>query len=144
MFLKYNPFLAPETDSMEENTSIAVRQGQQVMKIEKSWKKKKDFLEMLERRMGSQFNFRGNRKRRGQFQDILEQLQVYLSSAQKEEIENLKTLFSTLEYPQIVKSIPLQDAFKSKGTVFIEDHKQYMQGKNDLELTLISPYNIVC
>ena len=53
MFLKYNPFLAPETDSMEENTSIAVRQGQQVMKIEKSWKKKKDFLEMLERRMGS-------------------------------------------------------------------------------------------
>ena len=45
----------------------------------------------------------GLNKKKGRFQETMEQLQVHASSAYKSEIKHLKVLFTQLETPKVVK-----------------------------------------
>ena len=52
------------------------------------------------------FQLHVEQKKKGQFQETLDQLQVYVSSIHKKEIKQLKPLFTQLNNPVITKPEP--------------------------------------
>ena len=55
---------------------------------------------------GQIFQLQVKRRQKGKFQDTIEQLQVYASGIYKKDTKQLKTLFTQLETPTIVKPEP--------------------------------------
>ena len=52
---------------------------------------------------GQIFQLQLEQKKKGQFQETLNQLQIYLSSNYKKDIKHLKILFTALQQPVIIK-----------------------------------------
>ena len=92
---------------------------------------------------GHVFQLRVEQKKRGQFQETLEQLQVYAASAYKTEIKHLKILFTQLETPTVVKPESTVDGKKQDDTIYREQVRQYFKELRNLDTTLASLYNVV-
>ena len=92
---------------------------------------------------GHVFQLRVEQRKKGQFQETLEQLQVHASSAYKSEIKHLKILFTQLETPKIVKPEPTKDGVKQDDVIYREEVRHYLKEKRNLDTTLASLYNVV-
>ena len=89
------------------------------------------------------FQLQVEQKRKGQYQETLDQLQVYASATYKRDIKALKVLFSDLEQPTIRIPIPSKDPTPVEDLLFKEEVRQYSKDKKSLESTLVSLYNVV-
>ena len=89
------------------------------------------------------FQLQVERKQKGQFNDTMEQLQVYSSAMYKKEIKHLKILFTKLELPVIVKPEAPTTGDPASDTYYREEVKQHIKDKKSLETTLASLYNVV-
>ena len=87
---------------------------------------------------GHVFQLQVEQRKKGQYQETMEQLHVYASNTYKKEIKHLKVLFTQLQKPNIVK--PEQDK-KSElydETIYKEEVRQYIKDKRSLESTLVA------
>ena len=75
------------------------------------------------------FQFQVEQKRKGQYQETVDQLQVYLASVYKKDIRHLKVLFTQLEKPVIVRPKPPVDDNVVDNEVFKEEIRQYTKDK---------------
>ena len=81
-------------------------------------------------------------RKKGQFQDTLEQLKVYSLTIYKKEIKQLKALFTQLTLPVLVKPEAPKDKNKD-DTMYKEECTVYLKDKKSLDTTLVSLYNVV-
>ena len=70
-------------------------------------------------------------------------MQVYASSAYKNEIKYLKVLFTQLQEPNIIKPEPPKGGNIQDDTIYREEVRQYIKEKRNLDTTLVSLYNVV-
>ena len=89
------------------------------------------------------FQLQVEQKRKGQYQETLDQLQVYASATYKRDIKVLKVLFTDLEQPKLAIPIPTKDPTPVEELLFKEEVRQYSKDKKSLESTLVSLYNVV-
>ena len=68
-------------------------------------------------------------KYKGQYQETLDQLQVYASSIYKRDIKALKVLITELEQPTLIAQIPIKNPTIIEDTLFKEKIKQYTKDK---------------
>ena len=92
---------------------------------------------------GHVFQLQVEEKRRGQFQETLDQLYIYESSMYKKDIMQLKTLFTELKQPELVELEMGENSTPSQKTLSKEEVCQYVKDKKSLETTLISLYNVI-
>ena len=78
---------------------------------------------------GHVFQLQVERKKKGQFQDTVDQLLVYASSAYVKEIKHLKPLFTQLELPSIVQPEALKSEDVVEQALFLEAIKQHFKDK---------------
>ena len=111
------------------------------------WKRghqtKHNFTGKTKEMNGHVFQLRVEQKKKGQFQETLEQLQVYASLAYKNEIKYLKVLFTQLQEPNIIKPEPPKGGNTQDDTIYREEVRQYIKEKRNLDTTLVSIYNVV-
>ena len=81
-------------------------------------------------------------KKKGQFQETLDQPQIYSSSNYKKDIKHLKVLFAERQ-PVIVKPEASDNMTKGEQVMFAEQVRQYIKGSRSLDTSLASLYNIV-
>ena len=89
------------------------------------------------------FQLQVEQKRKGQFQETLDQLQIYASNTHRKDIKALKILFTELEQPILVPPSPVKNSTPVQDILFKEEVKQYTKDKKSLESTLVSLYNVV-
>ena len=92
---------------------------------------------------GNVFQLQVEQKRKGQYQETLDQLQVYAANMYRKDIKVLKVLFTDLEKPTILMPIPVKNPSTVEDILFKEEVKQYSKDKRSLESTLVSLYNVV-
>ena len=105
---------------------------------------KNNFVGKTKEMHGHVFQLQVERRQKGQFQDTVEQLQVYASSTYKKDIKHLKILFTQLELPNIVKPTPPTSKDAMDQLYYQEEMKQHIKDKKNLETTIASLYNVVC
>ena len=89
------------------------------------------------------FQLHVEQKRKGQYQETLDQLQVYAANMYRKDIKALKVLFTDLEQPTILMPIPKKNPTTVEDILFKEEVKQYTKDEKSLESTLVSLYNVV-
>ena len=89
------------------------------------------------------FQLQVEQKRKGQYQETLDQLQVYASAVHMRDTKALKILFTKLEQPVITAPIPIKNPTPVEDIIFKEEVRQYSKDKKSLESTLVSLYNVV-
>ena len=89
------------------------------------------------------FQLQVEQKHKGQYQETLDQLQVYASAAHTRDIKALKVLFTKLEQPVITVPIPTKNPTPVEDILFKEEVRQYSKDKKSLESMLVSLYNVV-
>ena len=82
-------------------------------------------------------------KKKGQFQETLDQLQIYSSSNYKKDIKHLKVLFTKLRQPVTVKPEARDNMTKGEQVMFTEQARQYIKDSRSLDTSLASLYNVV-
>ena len=105
---------------------------------------------------GHVFQVHAEQKKRGQFQDTLDALKVYASTAYRKDINHLTRLFSELKTPEVPRpeepvKIEQKDSdgniktviTKFSETVFQERVKLWIKDESSLRATTQSLYNIV-
>ena len=92
---------------------------------------------------GQVFQLQLEQKKKGQFQQTLDQLQIYSSSNYKKDIKHLKVLFTKLWQPVIVKSEARDNMTKGEQVMFAEQARQYIKDSMSLDTSLVSLYNVV-
>ena len=92
---------------------------------------------------GQVFQLQLEQKKKGQFQETLDQLQIYASSNYKKDIKHLKILFTELRQPAIVKPEARDNMTKGEQLMFAEQARQYIKDSRSLEPSLASLYNVV-
>ena len=110
------------------------------------WNKGKQqgaFIGKTKEMNGHVFQLQAEQKKKGQFQDSLDQLWIYASSMYKKDIVHLKILFTQLGHPTVVKPELTSEATASEEAIFKEEIRQYIKDKKSLETTLVSLYNVV-
>ena len=66
-------------------------------------KQSKVFIGKTKEMNGHVFQLQVEQKKKGQYQETLDQLRVYASTVHKKEIKALKILFTQLKQPSIIK-----------------------------------------
>ena len=97
---------------------------------------------------GHVFQTYAEQSKRGEFQRTLEELQVYCSTAYKQEADLLDPLFSRLENPKLDQptkpTYSTDDEVKSiEEEIYKEEIKVYVRAKMSLKSTLHSLFNVV-
>ena len=92
---------------------------------------------------GQVFQLQAEQRKKGQFQETLDQLWIYSSSIYKKDIKHLKILFTQLEQPQLPKPELSSQPSTSDEAIFKEEIRQYIKDRKSLETTLASLYNVV-
>ena len=92
---------------------------------------------------GQVFQLQAEQKKKGQFQETLDQLHIYSSSVHKKDRKHLKVLFTELEQPTIVKPEMQEKPTPSEQAIFAEKARQYIKEVSSLETALASLYNVV-
>ena len=90
---------------------------------------KSTFVRQTKEMNDNVFQFQVEQKRKGQYQETVDQLQVYLASVYKKDIRHLKVLFTQLEKPVIVRPKPPVDDNVVDNEVFKEEIRQYTKDK---------------
>ena len=70
-------------------------------------------------------------------------MQVYVPSAYKNKIKDLKVLFTQLQELNIVKPEPTKGDNIQDDNIYREEVRQYRKEKRNLGTTLVSLYNVV-
>ena len=92
---------------------------------------------------GQVFQLQAEQKKKGQFQETLDQLQVYSSSVHKKDIRHLKMLFTELVRPIIAKPEMQDTPTPSELAIFTEKARQNIKDVKSLDTALASLYNVV-
>jgi hypothetical protein len=105
---------------------------------------------------GNVFQTHAEQRKRGQFQDTLDALRIFASTAYRKDIHFLTRLFTDLQVPFVPKpdepiatTVTIVDGKEVKTlskfdeTVFQEQVKQWIKDSTSLKATLRSMYNIV-
>ena len=71
------------------------------------------------------FQLQVEQKCKGQYQETLDQLQVYASATYKRDIIALKVLFTELEQPVQTAPVPTKDPMPIEDILFEEEVRQY-------------------
>ena len=97
--------------------------------------------------MNSQvFQLHTEQRRKGQFQDTIDQLLTYAATNYPKEIKHLKIIFTDLEEPTIEAPQPTSTrrALSSlEETILAEETKQYIKDKQNIDNTMASLYSVV-
>ena len=85
-------------------------------------------------------------RRKGQFQDTVDQLFIYAATNYTKEIKHLKPMFTNLEKPNIGAPQPLGRRRATmtalEETVLTEEMKQYIKDKRNVNIALASLYAV--
>ena len=127
----------PATDNSPMSDNRNPRNQQRTKpKWHKNKQSKTAFTGKTREMSGQVFQLQVEQKQKGQFQETLDQLQVYASSSYKKDIKHLKVLFTKLETPTIVRPKIDDKATPGEQTIFAELAKQYIKDVKSLETTL--------
>ena len=92
---------------------------------------------------GHVFQLQVEQRKKGQYQETMEQLHVYASNTYKKEIKHLKVLFTQLKKPTIIKPEQDKESELYDETIYKEEVRQSIKDKRSLESTLVALYNVV-
>ena len=130
-------------DNTESRIGRSVRNQKPKQKWSRNRQNNANFTGKTREMNGQVFQLQLEQKKKGQFQETLNQLQIYSSSNYKKDIKHLKILFTEFQRPVIVKSKIDENMSKCEQVMFAEQAWQYIKDSKSLETTLASLYNVV-
>ena len=105
---------------------------------------------------GHVFQTHAERKDKSQFEDTMEALRIYASSAYKNDIESMNILFTELKNPTVIKPEDPEETITTDAdgketravsrleeTIYSERVKQWIRDERSLKASIRSLYNIV-
>ena len=122
----------------ENKTNRPNRNQKSKQKWTKTWQNKSGFNGKTREMNGQVFQLQAEQKKKGQFQETLDQLQIYSSSVHTKDIKYLKTLFTKLERPVIVKPEIQDTPTPGELAIFTEKARQYIKDVKSLDTALAS------
>ena len=136
----------PNTNRGSDPGQRTGRSGTRGGRVRQKWnpKSNKNTFNGKTREMnGNVFQLQVEQKRKGQYQETLDQLQVYAVNMYRKDIKVLKVLFTDLKKPTKLMPLPVKNPSTVEDILFKEEVKQYTKDKRSLESTLVSLYNVV-
>ena len=107
----------------EERNNCNNRSQKSKAKWQKGRQNKSGFVGKTREMNGQVFQLQAEQKKKGQFQETLDQLKIYSSSVHIKDIKHLKILCTELELPVIVKPELQEDSTPSEQAIFVENVK---------------------
>ena len=107
-------------DNTESRIGRSVRNQKPKQKWSRNRQNNANFTGKTREMNGQVFQLQLEQKKKGQFQETLNQLQIYSSSNYKKDIKHLKILFTEFQRPVIVKSKIDENMSKCEQVMFAE------------------------